>query len=59
MVSPSEGKEVRRDGQRKSQCPIVAVKRGNGPSRTPWSEGGAASWSEGWNHAEDAEPHGL
>ena len=42
---------------RKSQRPIVVWKRGNGPSRTPWSEGGAASWTGGWNHAEAAEPH--
>ena len=42
---------------RKSQCPIVALKRGNGPFRTPWSEGGAALWTGSWNHAEDTEPH--
>ena len=33
-----------KDGK-ESQCPIVALKRGNGPSRTPWSEGGAALWT--------------
>ena len=44
-------------GGRESQCPIVVMKRGNGPSRTPWSEGGAASWTGGWKHAEDTEPH--
>ncbi len=31
-------------GGRESQRLIVAKKRGNEPSRTPWSEGGAASW---------------
>ena len=41
---------------RESQCPIVVTKRGNGPSRTPGSEGGAASWTGGWKHAEDIEP---
>ena len=44
------------DGK-KSECPIVASKRGNGPSRTPWSEGGAALWTRRRNHAEDTEPH--
>ncbi len=41
-----QAKETKRgemDGK-ESQCPIVALKRGNGPSRTPGSEGGAASW---------------
>src|SRR5271157_5843103 len=32
-------------GGRESQCLIVAMKRGNEPSRTPGSEGGAASWT--------------
>ena len=41
---------------RESQYPIVAPKRGNGPSRTPWSEGGAASWTGSRNHAEGIEP---
>ena len=53
-----QAKETKRgemDGK-ESQCPIVATKRGNGPSRTPWSEGGAASWTGGWKHAEDTEP---
>ena len=42
---------------RKSECPIVALKRGNGPYRTPWSEGGAALWTRRRNHAEGIEPH--
>ena len=42
---------------RKSQRPILVTKRGNGPSRTLWSEGGAALWTGSWNHAEDAVPH--
>ena len=44
------------DGK-ESQCPIVVMKRGNGPSRTRWSEGGAALWTGCWNHTEDAVPH--
>ena len=32
------------DGK-ESEHLIVAVKRGNGPSRTPWSQGGAALWT--------------
>ena len=36
---------------------IVVLKRGNGASRTPWSEGGAALWAGSWNHAEDVVPH--
>ena len=56
MVSPSEGNEVREMADKESQCPIVAMKRGNGPCRTPGSEGGAASWTEGCKHAEDTEP---
>ena len=54
-----QAKETKRgemDGK-ESQCPIVVLKRGNGPSRTPWSEGGAALWTGGRNHAEDTEPH--
>jgi hypothetical protein len=43
------------DGK-ESECPIVASKRGNGPSRTPWSEGGAALWAQRRNHAEGIEP---
>ena len=50
-----ETKRGERDGK-ESQRPIVVMKRGNGPSRTPWSEGSAASWSGGWNHAEDTVP---
>jgi hypothetical protein len=30
---------------RSRSAPIVASKRGNGPYRTPWSEGGAALWT--------------
>ena len=41
---------------RESERLIVAWKRGNGPSRTPWSEGGAALWTGGRNHAEGIEP---
>jgi hypothetical protein len=41
---------------RESQRLIVARKRGNGPSRTPWSEGGAALQTRGRNHAEGIEP---
>jgi hypothetical protein len=44
------------DGK-ESECPIVAPKRGNGPYRTPWSEGGAALWTQRRNHAEGIEPH--
>ena len=44
------------DGK-ESQCPIVVMKRGNGPFRTPWSEGGAALWTRRRNHAEDTVPH--
>jgi hypothetical protein len=44
------------DGK-ESECPIVASKRGNGPYRTPWSEGGAALWTRRRNHAEDTVPH--
>ena len=43
------------DGK-ESECPIVASKRGNGPYRTPWSEGGAALWAKRRNHAEGIEP---
>ncbi len=32
MVSPSEGKKRGEMGGRESQCLIVALKRGNGPS---------------------------
>jgi hypothetical protein len=42
---------------KESECPIVASKRGNGPYRTPGSEGGAALWTRRRNHAEDTEPH--
>jgi hypothetical protein len=37
--------------------PIVALKRGNGPSRTPWSEGNAALWTRRRNHAEGTVPY--
>jgi hypothetical protein len=50
-----QAKETKRgelDGK-DSECPIVALKRGNGPYRTPWSEGGAALWTRRRNHAED------
>jgi hypothetical protein len=43
------------DGK-ESECPIVASKRGNGPYRTPWSQGGAVLWAQRRNHAEDIEP---
>ena len=43
------------DGK-ESQCPIVALKLGNGPP-DPVSEGGAALWMASWNHAEDTAPH--
>jgi hypothetical protein len=43
-------------GGKESERPIVALKRGNGPSRTPWSEGDAALWSRRRNHAEGTEP---
>jgi hypothetical protein len=41
---------------KESQRPIVASKWGKRPSRTPWSEGGNASWSGGRNHAEGTDP---
>jgi len=44
------------DGK-ESECPIVASKRGNGPYRTPRSEGGAALWTRRRTHAEDTVPH--
>jgi hypothetical protein len=34
-----------------------AIALGNGPSRTLWSEGDAASWTGSQNHAEGIEPH--
>ncbi len=37
-------------------APIVVPKRGNGPSRTPWSEGGNASRTGGRDHAEGIVP---
>ena len=43
------------DGK-ESQCPIVVMKQGNGPSRTLWSKGGAALWTRRRNHAEGIEP---
>jgi hypothetical protein len=36
--------------------PIVASKRGNGPYRAPWSEGGAALWAQRRNHAASDPP---
>jgi len=56
-----QAKETKRGEMngKESQCPIVALKRGNGPSRTPGSEGGAASWTGGWNHAEDTVPRSV
>ena len=44
------------DGK-ESEYPIVALKRGNGPYRTPGSEGGAALWTRRRNHAKDTVPH--
>ena len=38
-------------------APHSSVEAGERPSRTPWSEGGAALWTRSWNHAEDTEPH--
>ena len=40
-------KETKRGetGGRESEHFRVAAKRGNGPSRTPWSEGGTALWN--------------
>ena len=40
---------------RESQ-PHSSVEAGERPSRTPWSEGGAALWAGSWNHAEDTVP---
>ena len=57
MVSPSEGNEVRRDGRQGVAVPQSRVEAGERPSRTPWSEGGAALWTGSWNHAEDTVPH--
>ena len=37
--------------------PHSSVEAGERPFRTPWSEGGAALWTGGWNHAEDIVPH--
>jgi hypothetical protein len=44
------------DGK-ESERPILASKRGNGPYRTPWSEGDAALWTRRRTHAEDTVPH--
>ena len=57
MVSPSEGNEVRRNGRQGVAVPHSSVEAGERPSRTPWSEGGAALWTGSWNHAEDIVPH--
>src|SRR5271157_2855048 len=57
MVSPSEGNEARRDGRQGVAVPHSSVEAGERPSRTPWSEGGAALWTGSWNHAEDTVPH--
>ena len=43
-------------GGRESEHFILATKRGNGPSRTPWSQGGAALQTGGRHHAEGIEP---
>jgi hypothetical protein len=59
MLSPSEGQETKcgeMDGK-ESERPTVASKRGNGPYRTPGSEGSAALWTGLRNHAEDTVPH--
>ena len=37
--------------------PHSSVEAGERPSRTPWSEGGAALWTGSWNHAEDTVLH--
>jgi len=50
-----ETKRGEKDGK-ESQCFIGVLKRGHGPSRTPWSEGSTASWRGGWHHAEDIAP---
>jgi hypothetical protein len=39
-----------------SYLPVVAVKRGNGPSG-PRRAKGATLWTGSWNHAEDAVLH--
>src|SRR5208283_2917502 len=57
MVSPSEGNEARRDGRQGVAVHHSSVEAGERPSRTPWSEGGAALWTGSWNHAEDTVPH--
>ncbi len=56
MVSPSEETKRGEMNGKESQCPIVALKRGNEPSRTLWSEGGAALWTRRRNLAEGIEP---
>ena len=43
-------------GGKESEYPIVASRRGNGPSRTPWSEGGATLWTGRRDHAEGIGP---
>src|SRR5271157_4376969 len=57
MVSPSEGNEARRDGRQGVAAPHSSAEAGERPSRTPWSEGGAALWTGSWNHAADTVPH--
>ena len=47
--SETDGKE--------SECPRVASSRGNGPYRTPRSEGGSALWTRRRTHAEDTVRH--
>jgi hypothetical protein len=56
-----QAKATKRGGTdgRESEHLIVALKRGNGPSRTLWSEGGAASQTEGRPDAEDTEPRSV
>jgi hypothetical protein len=44
-------------GGKESQCPVVAMKRGNGPFGPRGAKVGATLWTGSWNHAEDAVPH--
>ena len=54
-VGPEAALRCEMDGK-ELERPIVPSKRGNGPYRAPWSEGGAALWAQRWNHAEGIEP---
>ena len=56
-IAKRRKRSAARRAVRKSERPIVASKRGNGPYRTLWSEGGAALWTRRRNHAEDTVPH--